>query len=45
VTRRQGNPYVLVLHKTEALFTREQEARSRDEAHLDWLTARWNPDI
>ncbi len=28
-----------VLHKTEALFTREQDARSRDETDLDWLAA------
>jgi hypothetical protein len=39
VTRREGRPYILVLHKTEALFTRELEARNRDETDLDWLTA------
>jgi hypothetical protein len=43
VTRRQGSPYVLVLHKTEALFTRELQARERDETDLDWLAARWSP--
>jgi hypothetical protein len=42
VTRRQGRPYILVLHKTEALFTREQQARNRDETDLDWLTAQWS---
>ena len=40
VTRRQGSPYILVLNKTEALFAREQEARSRDETDLEWLAAR-----
>jgi len=44
VTRRQGRPYTLVLNKTDALFTREQEARARDQADLEWLTAQWNPD-
>ena len=39
VTRRQGSPYTLVLTKTEALFAREQEARSRDETDLEWLAA------
>ena len=43
VTRRQGRPYTLVLNKTDALFTREQEARTRDEADLKWLAAEWNP--
>jgi hypothetical protein len=45
VTRRQGRPYTLVLNKTEALFAREQEARTRDEADLEWLAARWNPSV
>ncbi len=40
-TRRQGRPYTLVLKKTEALFTREQEARIRDETDLEWLAAHW----
>jgi len=44
VTRRQGSPYTLVLHKTEALFTREQEARKRDETDLEWLGAQYSPD-
>jgi len=38
VTRRQGRPYTLVLTKTDALFAREQEARDRDHADLEWLT-------
>jgi predicted 2-oxoglutarate/Fe(II)-dependent dioxygenase YbiX len=42
-TRRQGRPYTLVLHKTDALFAREQEARARDETDLEWLAALWNP--
>jgi hypothetical protein len=37
VTRRQGRPYTLVLEKTEALFARERQARSRDETDLEWL--------
>jgi hypothetical protein len=44
VTRRQGSPYTLVLAKTDALFTREQEARTRDETDLEWLAAQWDPD-
>jgi hypothetical protein len=43
VTRRQGRPYTLVLNKTDALFAREQEARTRDETDLEWLAAQWNP--
>lgn len=39
VTRRQGSPCTLVLAKTGALFTREQEARTRDETDLGWLAA------
>ena len=42
-TRRQGRPYTLVLHKTDALLAREQEARARDEPDLEWLAAEWNP--
>ncbi|MGH3196397.1 MAG: hypothetical protein ACRDNT_10795, partial [Streptosporangiaceae bacterium] len=42
-TRRQGRPYTLVLNKTDALFAREQEARTRDETNLEWLVAQWNP--
>ena len=44
VTRRQGRPYTLVLNKTDALFTREQEARTRDETDLEWLVAEWHPN-
>ena len=43
VTRRQGRPYMLVLHKTDALFTREHQARNRDETDLEWLAARRDP--
>jgi hypothetical protein len=43
VTRRQGRPCTLVLHKTEALFGRELQARKRDETDLDWLAAQWSP--
>jgi hypothetical protein len=37
VTRRAGRPYTLVLAKTDALFTGEREARTRDETDLAWL--------
>jgi predicted 2-oxoglutarate/Fe(II)-dependent dioxygenase YbiX len=43
MTRRHGSPYTLILTKTEALFAREQEARTRDETDLEWLSAQWNP--
>jgi hypothetical protein len=36
-TRRSGRPYTLVLTKTDALFTREREARRRDQTDLAWL--------
>jgi hypothetical protein len=39
VTRRTGSPYALVLSKTDALFDRERQARTRDETDLEWLTA------
>jgi hypothetical protein len=42
VTRRQGRPFTLVLTKTDALFTRQQEARTRDETDLNWLAARYH---
>ena len=42
VTRRQGRPYTLMLHKTDALFTGEEQARARDETDLAWLAAIWN---
>jgi hypothetical protein len=41
VIRRQGSPYVLILHKTEALSSREEDIRSRDETDLKWLEAHW----
>ncbi len=40
-TRRQGRPYTLVLTKTDAVFTREQTARSRAETDLTWLRDKW----
>jgi hypothetical protein len=43
LTRRQGKPYTLVLTKADALFARERQARARDRADLEWLTAKWNP--
>ena len=43
LTRRQGRPYTLVLNKTDKLFAREREARARDQADLEWLTAQWMP--
>jgi hypothetical protein len=43
VTRRQGRPFTLVLTKTGELFTRDQQARARDETDLAWLAAEWNP--
>ncbi|MEV0925535.1 2OG-Fe(II) oxygenase [Streptomyces spongiicola] len=36
-TRRQGRPYTLVLTKTDAVFSREREARVRAETDLAWL--------
>src|ERR1700733_11869944 len=42
VTRRQGRPYTLVLNKTDALFSREQDARTRDETDLEWLATQWS---
>ena len=40
VTRRQGRPYTLVVTKTDALFARDQQARARDRADLEWLAAK-----
>jgi len=40
-TRCKGSPYTLVLTKTEAIFERERQARSRDEADLHWLHDAW----
>lgn len=37
LTRRQGRPYTLILHKTDALFTQEQEARARNQRDMAWL--------
>ena len=42
VTRRQGRPYTLVVTKTDALFARDQQARARDRADLEWLAIKWN---
>ena len=42
VTRRQGSPYTLVLSKTDALFTGEDNARKAAQTDLEWLTDRWN---
>lgn len=36
-TRRTGSPHKLVLEKTAALFTREQDLRSSYERELAWL--------
>jgi len=36
-TRRSGRPYTLVLHKTDALFDREKQARQHDRTDLTWL--------
>jgi hypothetical protein len=38
-TRRQGRPYTLVLTKTDALFTRAEDARHTAVTDLAWLTA------
>ncbi|MEU3343872.1 hypothetical protein ABZ723_02490 [Streptomyces sp. NPDC006700] len=40
-TRRQGRPYTLVLTKTDALFTRERQARRTAGTVLIWLKATW----
>jgi hypothetical protein len=40
-TRRQGRPYTLVLTKTDALFTRAENARQQAKADLAWLTSTW----
>ncbi|MGH3411428.1 MAG: hypothetical protein ACRDRJ_54345, partial [Streptosporangiaceae bacterium] len=41
MTKREGRPYILVLSKTDVLFTSEQEARERDETDLKWLANQW----
>jgi hypothetical protein len=38
----RGRPYTLVLNKIDALFTREQEARARNETDLAGLEAASN---
>ena len=40
-TRRQGRPYTLVLTKTDALFTRERQARRTAGKDLAWLKSTW----
>ncbi|MFI1730749.1 hypothetical protein ACH40E_16260 [Streptomyces acidicola] len=40
-TRRQGRPYTLVLTKTDALFTRERQARRTADKDLIWLKSTW----
>ena len=40
-TRRQGRPYMLVLTKTDELFTREKDARHNAVTDLAWLTSAW----
>lgn len=44
-TRRTGRPYTLVLTKTEALFERDREARSRDETDVALLIGGWGAGI
>lgn len=41
-TRRQGRPYMLVLTKTEELFSRERATRHQAAADLTWLASAWN---
>ena len=45
VTKRQGSPYVLVLRKTDDLFTGEQKARGQAESDLKWLANEWDVAI
>ena len=40
-TRRQGRPYMLVLTKTDELFTREKDARHKAVTDLAWLASAW----
>jgi hypothetical protein len=40
-TKRLGRPYTLVLTKSDALFTSEQDARAQDETDLGWLAETW----
>ncbi len=43
VTRRQGRPCALVLHKADALFAREQETRATDETGPERPASQRNP--
>jgi hypothetical protein len=45
VTKRQGSPYILVLRKTDDLFTGEQKARSQADSDLTWLAREWGVAI
>jgi hypothetical protein len=42
VTKRQGSPYILVLRKTDDLFTGEQQARGQADSDLKWLAHEWD---
>jgi hypothetical protein len=42
VTKRQGSPYILVLRKTDDLFTGEQQARDQADSDLKWLAHKWD---
>jgi hypothetical protein len=42
VTKRQGSPYILVLRKTDDLFTGEQKARGQADSDLKWLAHEWD---
>ena len=42
VTKRQGSPYVLVLHKTDDLFADERKARVQADSDLKWLANEWD---
>ena len=41
VTKRQGSPYILVVRKTDDLFTGEQKARVDADSDLKWLAHEW----
>ncbi|MPZ00544.1 MAG: 2OG-Fe(II) oxygenase [Actinophytocola sp.] len=41
-TRRQGRPYTLALTKTDALFTRANNARQQAVTDLAWLASAWS---
>jgi hypothetical protein len=42
VTKRQGSPYILVLRKTDDLFTAEQKVREQADSDLMWLASEWH---